>query len=360
MITKSNTNKLIKLKNNCKTNLKIYLPFIFLILFLPILAKDKMILKRKLNFENEITITIKGNEKQFIVYEWGPTTPNHIYINGVLQSTTARFINIEGGNENTETSVKMEWDSPITSCSKLFFLLTNIISIDLSKFDTSSVNSMDGAFKGCSSLTYINLENIDTSKVTNMGEMFYGCTNLISLNLNDFDTSSVENMMNMFYECTNLKSINMDNFNTSKVTNINSMFYHCSSLSTLDLSSFNTQSVIYMGNIFENCNSLVSLNINNFNTSSATYMNNMFYGCSSLISLNMQYFDSSNAVYPQHFFYDIRSDIIYCVDNNKVSSLLKQLYGKNNCSDICFTGEDIKLIVNKKICIEDCKNDENY
>ena len=360
MEIKSNINKLIKINNNGKTNFKIYLIIIILMLFLPILAKDKIPLKRKLNFENEITITIKGNGKQFIVYEWGPTTPNRIYINGALQSTTARYINIEEGDENTETIVKMEWDSPLTSCSSLFSFLSNIISIDLSKFDSSSVKDMGSAFRGCSSLTSLNLETLDTSKVTNMAGMFYGCTNLISLNLNNFNTSLVDSMLNMFYESTNLKSINMDNFDTSKVTNIHAMFYHCSSLTTLDLSSFNTQSVTDMGNIFENCYSLISLNIKNFNTSSATSMNNMFYGCSSLISLNMQYFDSSNAVNPQHFFNNIRSDIIYCVDNNKVSSLLAQLYGQNNCSDICFTGDDIKLIENKQICIEDCKRDDFY
>ena len=360
MEIKSNINKLIKTNNNGKTNFKIYLIMIFLMLFLPILSKDKILFKRKLNFENEITITIKGNGKQFIVWEWGPTTPDHIYINGILQSTTAKYITIEEGDENTETVVKMEWDSPITSCSNLFSFLSNIISIDLSKFDTSSVKDMGGTFRGCSSLTSINLETFDTSKVTNMAGMFYGCTNLISLNLNNFDTSSVESMMNMFYENTNLKSINMDNFDTSKVNNIHAMFYHCSSLTTLDLSSFNTQSVTDMGNIFENCYSLISLNIKNFNTSNATSMNNMFYGCSSLISLNMQYFDSSNAVNPQHFFNDIRSDIIYCVDDNKVSSLSSQLYGQNNCSDICFTGENIKLIVSKEICTEDCKRDDIY
>ena len=33
--------------------------------------------------------------------------------------------------------------------------------------------------------------------------MFYGCSNLKTLDLSNFDTSSVKNMDSMFYDCNN-------------------------------------------------------------------------------------------------------------------------------------------------------------
>jgi surface protein len=137
------------------------------------------------------------------------------------------------------------------------------------------------------------------------------------------------------------------------------MFQRCKSLTTLDLSSFETPLVTDMGNIFENCNSLLSLNLKNFDTSNAESINNMFYGCSSLISLNLQNFDSSKANDPQHFFNSVKSDLIFCFDIDKVSALSSFFEGyNNNCNDICFTGDNIKLNVEKEECIEDCKNDD--
>jgi len=36
-----------------------------------------------------------------------------------------------------------------------------------------------------------------------MDYMFYGCSNLKTLDLSNFDTSSVKNMDSMFYDCNN-------------------------------------------------------------------------------------------------------------------------------------------------------------
>ena len=59
--------------------------------------------------------------------------------------------------------------------------------------------------------------------------MFYGCRNLISLDLSNFNTSSVTNMEYMFYNCKNLISLDLSNFNTSSVTSMRDMFYGCNS-----------------------------------------------------------------------------------------------------------------------------------
>ena len=66
-------------------------------------------------------------------------------------------------------------------------------------------------FSGCSNLISLNLSNFNTSSVTSMNYMFSGCSNLISLNLSNFNTSSVTSMSNMFYGCNNLENINLIN-----------------------------------------------------------------------------------------------------------------------------------------------------
>ena len=58
-----------------------------------------------------------------------------------------------------------------------------------------------------------------------MCNMFNNCTSLTSLNLSHFDTNSVNDMSNMFNNCSNLTSLNLSNFNTNNVINMNCMFY---------------------------------------------------------------------------------------------------------------------------------------
>ena len=57
-----------------------------------------------------------------------------------------------------------------------------------------------------------------------MGDMFSNCKNLISLDLSSFDTSNVTAMSFIFYQCTKLKKIDMRNFTFDKVTSANVMF----------------------------------------------------------------------------------------------------------------------------------------
>ena len=83
-----------------------------------------------------------------------------------------------------------------------------IIEIDLSKFYTLNVTSMNNMFNGCSSLISLNLSNINTSEVTMMKAMFCGCPSLISLDLSSFDTSKVSVIAGMFAEFPNLEYVN--------------------------------------------------------------------------------------------------------------------------------------------------------
>ena len=86
--------------------------------------------------------------------------------------------------------------------------------------------------------------------------MFCGCDNIISIDLSSFDTKNIINMKNMFMFCINLKSIDLSNFNTTNVENMENMFYRCKNLKKLDLTSFNTKNVKNIDGFIDGCNNL--------------------------------------------------------------------------------------------------------
>ena len=91
----------------------------------------------------------------------------------------------------------------------------NIISIDFSNFDSSSLAIVALLCNDCSSLKEINFTNFNTAQVTAMNHMFSGCASLQYLNLSNFDTAQVTNMGNMFYGCSSLQYLNISHFDTA-------------------------------------------------------------------------------------------------------------------------------------------------
>ena len=124
------------------------------------------------------------------------------------------------------------------------------------------------------------LSNLDTSNITSMNSMFYLASNLQSLNLTSFDTSKVTDMSSMFYNDFNLQSLDLSNFDTSKVVSMISMFNYCSKLRTLDLSNFDTSSVVNVSSMFYYCRKLS--NIPKLNASKVTNISSFAGNCVSL------------------------------------------------------------------------------
>lgn len=122
---------------------------------------------------------------------------------------------------------------PINSLKEIFVLLdknskpNNIYWVDLSNFDSSSLENVESMFSECLFLNEINFKNFNISKVTNMANMFYGCDALESVDLSEFGTSKVINMANMFYNCRAIKSLDLSGFDTSNVENMEAMFLEC-------------------------------------------------------------------------------------------------------------------------------------
>ena len=170
----------------------------------------------------------------------------------------------------------------------------DIVSIDLSHFNTANVDNMAQLFYGCESLQSIYPLNsaedslyFDTSLVTNMNSMFYGCENLRLLILSNFETSLVSDMGSMLYGCGSLESIDLSSFDTSLVTNMKSIFDGCSSLKILDLSHFNTSKVSNMDSMFSGCKLLKYLDISTFNIENIKEISDLFEETDNLSYINV-------------------------------------------------------------------------
>ena len=168
-----------------------------------------------------------------------------------------------------------------------FINCDNLLSVNLSKLDTSKTTSLGYAFSGCKSLTDIDLSKLDTSSVGSFADVFQDCSSLRSVNLAGWDTSSGNNFSQMFFRCASLEELNVSSFETGNVTTFNGMFYGCSSLRSLDLSRFDTSAATTFALMFYNCASLATLDVSMFSTSAATDLSRAFQGCKSLTELDL-------------------------------------------------------------------------
>ena len=254
----------------------------------------------------KISIEIESNEKKedFLIFNQNEDNKEEIKDNVKVYLNNKKVKLINNGDQwkinydfekDGIYELKIVFTRNISNTSGLFEKC-NIISIDLSNFDTSKVNNMGYMFNGCNKLKEIKgLNKINTSNVIDMGVMFQNCSNLEYLDLTYFDTSKVNNMEYLFFSCNKLKKIKgLNKLNTSNVNNMNSMFQNCSNLEYLDLSNFDTSKVNDMGFMFSVCNNLKEIEgINKFNTSNVINMNGIFQQCTNLEDLDVSNFDTS-------------------------------------------------------------------
>ena len=225
-----------------------------------------------------------------------------------------------------------------------------VISIDLSNFNSSSVENMNSLFSGCISLENISLSNFDTTKVINLSKMFNNCKSLKSLDLSTFRTSSVTNMESMFSGCSLLESIDLSNFDTKNVINMSNMFEGCESLNSIDLSKYITDKVENMNSMFAHCTSLKILNLSNFITSSVISMDYMFYNCTSLNILDISNFNmlqTTSAVFILSGLYNLNFINLYNTkDNDLISESI--LNTNNNIENNFYVCQKNNIITNIK------------
>ena len=317
---KLNEDKAQKYSNYSKlmnSEVKLSIKNIFLLYILIILIAPYSSIKKKEYLQShsgQIDLKILGTGYQYILGDnYGDYYPNKVYLNGELDTSydtsyNKIYINPSVVSQTTNT-ITLEWDDydyP-NSLHGIFAFLTNVIEVDFSNFDISSITDTGDMLYGCTSVKSIKFPNIRTTSLTTMVSMFYNCSSLVEIDLSSFDTSHVTNMSFAFYGCENLKSLNMLSFDTSEVLDMQCMFYRLHSIENIELSNFDTSKVTDMSFMFYECKNITSLDLSVFKTSSVVDMSVMFYECNSLKSLNLTNFDTSQVTDMGHMFRGCKS-----------------------------------------------------
>ena len=166
---------------------------------------------------------------------------------------------------------KSVWDI-ITNNGKrmeyLFYSCSDVLTLDVSNWDTSQATSMKYMFCLCRNLMQVDVSNFNTGNVTDMAYMFHDCKLLTSLDVSNFDTSNVTNMMYMFNGCRALTTLDLSNWDTSKVTDMTYMFYSCKKLTSLNISNWDMTKITASYNyyqMFNGCTALHTLRLDNCN-----------------------------------------------------------------------------------------------
>ena len=134
-----------------------------------------------------------------------------------------------------------------------------LVSIDLSKFNTTNASDMKRMFGGCTNITTLDLSGFDTSNVKSMYWMFRKMQKITDLDLSSFDTGKVVNMYAMFLTMNNVKTITLgENFNTGNVYHFTNMFSGLTKLTTIYAEhDFQIGNSVLSSNMFSNNTSLV-------------------------------------------------------------------------------------------------------
>ena len=201
------------------------------------------------NFNSEIHLVIQGNGMQQILSNLFNNEPYEVLVNEVKYDSCKKRCYLK----RHQNKITLIFKSQIESCSLMFDHLNNILEIDLSKFDFSKVKSMKMMFNGCSNLEKVKLGNKIISSVENMDSLFKGCVKLTSVDLSNFDTSKVTNMKKMFYGCISLKYLNLYSFEIKREVNIKNIFTHISSDTKYCIKNEETKKYLLGNNLNSDC-----------------------------------------------------------------------------------------------------------
>ncbi len=244
----------------------------------------------------------------------------------------------------------------VTNMSSMF-ASTNLETIDVSSFDTSSLIRLHQMFSNNPKLTRIDLSTFKTDNVTDMSALFWNDTSLNYVNFNNINTSKVTTLYALFDNCTSLVNVDLSNFDTTNVMSLQSMFNNCKSLMTVDLSNFYTPNLMYMSGIFNGCTKLESVNISHFNTAKVQSIQNIFSNCENLKELDLTNFDTSSVTDMGQAFYKckaIRSINLSSFDVSKVTNMSYMFEGCNNLAELDLSSFHTSPVDNLQGMFQNC------
>ncbi|MBI0120835.1 BspA family leucine-rich repeat surface protein [Lactobacillus sp. M0398] len=143
-------------------------------------------------------------------------------------------------------------DDPITM-KEMFRGCSNLKNLILpDKIDTSQFTDMTGMFYDCSDLVSVSYPSSENSADPENPKV----------DLTKFNTNSLQYMAYMFSKCSNIKDLDLSSFDTGNVTLMDDAFSECSSLTVLNIANFNMARVehyVSLSNLLNNLTKLKKL-----------------------------------------------------------------------------------------------------
>ncbi len=248
-----------------------------------------------------------------------------------LKDETLSKISIYFWVENNIVKWWSEADTIYTNqnSSSMFKKWDKLAFVDLQGVDFSLQKDLSHCFEDCTKLTAIKDGNVNyamnTASATNMAFMFDDCQVLSEIDLSKFDTSKVTSMENMFARCA-IKNADLSSFSSEelvlctslfkeagtkggletvtfstrftceKVTDMRWIFYKCGKLKELDVSMFSSNSLEKAQSMFCECGELEKLKLGkNFKCEKVTLMDTMFQNCKKLTELDLWMFNPKSS-----------------------------------------------------------------
>lgn len=224
----------------------------------------------------------------------------------------------------------------LTSLVGMFDLLSALTTLDITGLETGILTDISLMFQTCSGLTSISgLSVIDTSSVTDASGMFKGAANIISLDLSTWDFSSIETISNMFHTCYDLTTLSLPDFtNSSSLTTMLYAFYSCISLGSLDFGTANFTSLSTLQYTFQSCTTLTSIDFGAVTGGALISIQRAFDNCYDLVTADLSGFTFSNltdASYAFNTCYDLTTVDFGNANSPDFSSVTSTAYMFEDC-----------------------------
>ena len=154
--------------------------------------------------------------------------------NNMFFRSGAKSINVSGFDFSSLYGPKGNWNGGLYKMFGECKSLTEIVGAE-TWTNTGKIVELNSTFIDCEKLVTLNVSKWDTSGVTAMSNAFNGCKSLAELDVSKWDVSSCEGYINTFKDCESVKVLDISKWDMTKATPSASqnMFNGCKSLESL-------------------------------------------------------------------------------------------------------------------------------
>ena len=154
--------------------------------------------------------------------------------NNMFFRSGAKSINVSGFDFSSLYGPKGNWNGGLYKMFGECKSLTEIVGAE-TWTNTGKIVELNSTFIDCEKLVTLNVSKWDTSGVTAMSNAFNGCKSLAELDVSKWSVSSCEGYINTFKDCESVKVLDISKWDMTKATPSASqnMFNGCKSLESL-------------------------------------------------------------------------------------------------------------------------------